>query len=164
MLLSLVHNGKITNIDVDCASWRSYCRTSNLILVYSSTLELQNKRSINFITTILNFQWLFFIWGNFFINSETLTQLRFMSNLEMWQNIRYNFILCIKLSKNGSIKLPRCLGYEWAPMRNVAFSMMKLESLEVMRFMKISTQIKNILGNFNSHGYTTFATSIDTIS
>ena len=164
MLLSLVHNGKITNVDVDCASWRNYCRTSNLILVYSSTLELQNKRSINFITTILNFQWLFFIWGNFFINSETLTQLRFMSNLEMWQNIRYNFILCIKLSKNGSIKLPRCLGYEWAPMRNVAFSMMKLESLEVMRFMKISTQIKNILGNFNSHGYTTFATSIDTIS
>ena len=96
MLLSLVHNGKITNIDVDCASWRNYCRTSNLILVYSSTLELQNKGSINFISTILNFQWLFFIWGIFFINLETLTQLRFMSNLEMWQNIRYNLILFIK--------------------------------------------------------------------
>ena len=82
-----------------------------------------------------------------------------MSNLEIWQNIRYNFILCIKLSNNESIKLQQCLGYEWAPMRNLAFSMLKLESLEVMRFMKISTQVNNILGNLNSHGYTTFAMS-----
>ena len=97
MLFSLIHNGKMTNVDVDCASWRNYCRMPNLILIYFSILELKNTRSINFIPTILIFQWLFFIWGNFFINLETSMQLRFMSNLEMWQNIWYNFISCIKL-------------------------------------------------------------------
>ena len=139
---------------------------SHLNLVYSSTLGTSKwmEYPTSFITTILNFQWLFSVRGNFFINLETLTQLRSMSNLEMWQNIRYNFIVCIKLSTNGSTKSPRCLGYEWAPMHNVAFSLMKLESLELMRFLKISIQIKKNLGNFNSHGYTTFATITDTIS
>ena len=49
-------------------------------------------------------------------------------------------------------------------MHNVALSMLKLESMELMCFMKISIQINNILGNFNSFGYTNFATSTDTIS
>ena len=82
--VSQVHNRKIANVGVGCASWRNYCRMPNLILVYSSTLELQNKRNTSFITTSLNFQWLFFIWWNFYINLETSTQLRYMSNTEMW--------------------------------------------------------------------------------
>ena len=44
----------------------------------------------------------------------------------------------------------RCIMYEWGPTTISLFLTQNFETLELMRFLKISTQIKNILGNLFS--------------
>ena len=69
MLLSLVNNGKITNVGVGCASGKNYCRMPNLVLVYSLTLKLQNKQlhyhNFEFSVIYFYFGGIFHNFGNF---------------------------------------------------------------------------------------------------